>query len=134
MNVDDAQAVDWLRALVWPERPERERRLAAAAEIVRGVRPTLLEGNAADLLPGVLAGLPADVVACVVHSSFWHQVAEADRRRIDDTIASVAERRPLVRVSLESRDGATNDLHLGLAQERLLARAHPHGLSLEFVG
>jgi hypothetical protein len=134
VDVDDEDAVGWLRALVWPERPERERRLAAAAEIARGVGSSLVAGNAADLLPDVLTRLPDDVVACVVHSSFWHQVGDSDRRRIDEAIGAHAGRRPLVRVSLESRDGAVNDLRLGLSQERLIARAHPHGLAVELLG
>ena len=79
----------------------------------------------------MIAGLPVDAVVCVFHSSFWHQVADADRGRIDDSIAAAAQQRPIVRVALESRGGATNELRVGLRQERLLAQAHPHGLRID---
>jgi hypothetical protein len=134
--LDDEDDVRWLRALVWPDQPERERRLQAAVALARVVRPDVRTGNAADLLPGVLRSLPEDAVACVTHSSFWHQVPADDRARIDAAIAEAGRTRPLVRVAGESKDGRTIELHVsrpGDGEPRLLAGAHPHGAWIKWL-
>jgi hypothetical protein len=136
-DLADPDAVLWLRALVWPDRPDRERRLLDAIDVARRTPADLRTGNAADLLPATLEGLPAGAVACVVHSSVWHQIPAQDRERIDAAIRVAAAKRPLLRVAGESTDGHVTELRVtgpGEGEARLFARAHPHGLWIDWTG
>ena len=131
IDVRDRDAILWLKALVWPDRPDRERHLEAAARGLIPLGVDLRAGNASDLLPTALQGAPDGSVICVFHSSFWHQVSTPDRERIDSAILDASRRQPVARVSCESLDGHANQLRVGLAQERLIARVHPHGAWIE---
>jgi hypothetical protein len=125
----------WLRALIWPDRPERERRLLDAVAIARRERLDLREGNAADLLPGAIEDLPKDALVCVLQSAFRHQLTASDRARVEGALRDASRRRPLVRVATESPDGRDFDVVVTAPlslDERLVGRAHPHGLWLEW--
>ena len=58
IDVRDTNAVQWLRALVWPEERQQMQRLDAAVALAQTTPPTLLKGDALDLLPGVLSSAP----------------------------------------------------------------------------
>ena len=49
---------DWLRALVWPDQPQRLERLDRAIAVFRDHPPTIRGGDALALLPEALAAAP----------------------------------------------------------------------------
>ena len=65
IDITDADAVRWLRALVWPDHPGRQERLSAAIEIAREAPPEIREGDASVALPELIAEAPSDATLVV---------------------------------------------------------------------
>lgn len=151
---DDA-SVRWLQACVWPEHPERHRRLRAAVELARAEPPPVEVGDALGSLPRVLADLPDGVVPVVAHTWVLYYLTPQDRARFLGVLEDAARRRPLWWVSLEwpgvvpgvvpppvpatepAKERYASVLGLvGLdgdrRRDRVLARSHPHVTWLEW--
>jgi hypothetical protein len=139
-DLEDPLARDWLRALVWPEQPERRLRLEQAMDIVQRERPAIIAGDALEILPKLLAGLPAGEAACVSHAFCLNQLDETTRRRFDGNLRRASQQRLLGRVSLEwPRRSRAPELRLrrylgGASSTQHLARADAHGAWLEWLG
>lgn len=128
--VDPADPDDrrWLEALIWPEHHDRRARLQEALDAARPVER--IAGNAVEVLPDVLAGLPADEPAVVMHSFALNQFDEAMRRDLDAILVEARRERPLVRIGLEH--WALEDEASRLRYDRgdgwiELGTAQPHG-------
>src|SRR5205085_663655 len=68
VDVCEPEAALWLQALVWPEHNRRAALLQRAMEVARRDPPTLIAGDALDLLPAMLPTVPHDMALCVVHT------------------------------------------------------------------
>ena len=101
VDTEDADQVRWLKALVWPDQPERMARLDAALALARRHRPDVRRGNALDLLPAYLAGLPEAAPACVFHSIALYQLPLADRQYLNSILMTYSQDRPIFRIGLE---------------------------------
>ena len=89
----------WLIALVFPEFRKQREELAAALEIVARTDIRMVEGDALDTLPGVLAETPDPI--CIFHSvclSYWTQEARA---ALDALLMETSRNRLLHRVGSE---------------------------------
>lgn len=151
LDVRDAETRAWLRALIWPEHPDRLALLDAALRVARDEPPIVEQGDLVDDLPRVLAAAPHDA-SLVVTSTWTLAYLEPDRRRAfvatladqaqaaQRTIWLVAGEGEAVLASLEvgigqmPADGfgpSTLSLHRfepdGARDNRLLAETHPHG-------
>jgi hypothetical protein len=82
LALDDADDVSWLEALLPPDRPERRRRLQAA--VVRNVAdpPEIVQGDAVEMLPVLLAAAPADAVPVIVSLGTLVYLPPAARARV----------------------------------------------------
>jgi hypothetical protein len=153
---DDADA-GWLRACVWPEDAGRLARLDAALEVAREHRDVrLVAGDVVERVDEVLAEVPNDTVPCVLHSAALAYLGAEAREAIATTLAGVGDERDLAVLSFEgpfvppfpglsaatSVPAPTEDHFLlgatvwrsSRRRDRLLARAHPHGVWLEWLG
>ena len=134
----DPEALLWLRALIWPEHLERHQRLVDAAEELRVHPVRLLEGDAAEVLPHLLAAAPDDEALTVYTTVALYQFPRATRDGLEATLLDASRRRPVWRVALEGLD--TMELTLtryrdgSAAPTELLATASPHGWWLEWAG
>lgn len=153
IDVRDDDAVRWLLACVWPDHPERRRRLEAAVRLARAEPPVVTAGDLVDSLPTVLAGAPQDATLVVFHSAVLSYVAMDRRRAFVDALAEASRRRPLVWVSIEAL-GVVPDVEAkapspsdqlrfllhradytdGQRRDRILGFAHPHGSALSWLG
>jgi hypothetical protein len=140
IDVRDAAAVRWLRALIWPEHNDRARLLEQAVESARRVPPSLVAGNAADLLPQILATVPQEQVLCVYHSYTLNQCPPAIREKILEDLSDFARKRDFFRISLEWYSGQ-HQPHLelfsyesGVAKKELLAYCESHGRTIDWLG
>ncbi len=139
VDVEEADARDWLRALVWPDQPERMERLESAISIARDHSPRLVKGDGIDSLAGVVAAAP-DEAALVVHHSFaLNQVSAEERDRFDEVLGSLSAERDIYLVAVEwiGLDDPP-ELRGGMAQaggvsRTTLARVHHHGAWLDWV-
>jgi hypothetical protein len=147
----------WLRACVWPEDAGRLARLDAALEVARAHRDVrLIAGDVVERLHDVLAEVPGDTVPCVLHSATLAYLAAEARDVVAATLAAAGRRRDLAVLSFEgpfvppfptlsgeaTEPGPTEEHFLlgatvwrgGERDDRLLARAHPHGAWLQWLG
>ena len=157
VDATDPAATDWLRSCVWPEQTERLHRLDAALVEVARVRPRLVTGDMVAALPGVLAGVPDDVLPCVFASHAVTYLDPDTRRALVDVLTETGRRRDLAVVFNEVAEAGAQ-LFLGHRPDSAgppgvaavglltliswrdgrvsvepLARAAPHGQWLEWA-
>jgi hypothetical protein len=143
IHADDPQATRWLRALVWPEHPERAAVLQQGLTLAQREPPTLLAGDALAVLPQVVAA-PADAALCVFHiATLAHFPFEA-RERFRALIVDLGRQRDLFWLSSEGvglgeqrRQGEyvtrLTAFKQGRRTERTLATNHQHGAWLAWL-
>jgi hypothetical protein len=98
---DDADA-RWLRACLWPDQPERLERLNAAIELRAGAPPTLIQGDAVEVLADAVAKVPADALAVLTTTWALAYFSLEDRLRFLRRVDEAAAQRPVAWVSAES--------------------------------
>jgi len=119
VNLDDPDARDWLRALIFPEHRLRVDALA--------------------LLPNALRDAPEHQPVCVYHTYVTYQFSSEMREALDNLLTAAGLRRPVWRLSAEGTLSGENPLtlhryHDGTRESRKLALCHPHGAWLEWLG
>lgn len=130
---------DWLRALVWPDDAARLKRLERALAATARLRPDIRAGDALDLLPDTLAGLPEGGTVCVYHTIVTYQFSDEGRTALDDLLAVAGVTRPVWRLFMEGWPNLTFPLTLsryadGTMTSRELAHCNAHGAWLEWFG
>ncbi|HEU5101989.1 MAG TPA: DUF2332 domain-containing protein [Roseiflexaceae bacterium] len=137
IDLRDSDAALWLRALIWPEQLDRAALLAQAIEAARDHPPPLLAGDAIELLPGVLANVPAESGLCIYHSFTLNQFPAEARKRLADLLAEHAAKRDIALIALEWREPhAALDLSLflkGARADQRLAHCDAHGSWMEWL-
>jgi hypothetical protein len=122
----------WLRALVWPDQPQRLARLDAAIALFRQAPAEIRGGDALALLPEALAQMPGDEAVCVYHTIVTYQFSAAMREELEALLVAASLRRPVWHLSVEfdgkSDFAVTLARHQdGLVQSRILGSASAHG-------
>lgn len=141
--VDPEQAMR-LKAYIWPEHAVRFERLEAAIAEARKAPPDLTRMNAADFVAAELdRPQAAGTTRVLMHSIVWQYLPDEEQARIKAAMEAAGARagadRPLAWIALE----ANRVLHIhelvvrhwpGGGEPVLLARAHPHGAWIEWLG
>ena len=105
LHVLDASSEDerrWLLALSFPEHREQQAVLATALNVVARTPIRMIEGDALDTLPAVLAETPDPL--CVFHSAclmYWPSQAKA---ALDALLVDASRNRSIYRVAMEPTD------------------------------
>lgn len=139
VNLDDPDARDWLKALIWPENKLRFERLDAALKAFGDAKPPIRVGDALALLPNALRDAPEHQPVCVYHTYVTYQFTGEMREALDNILVMAGLRRPVWRLSAEGTLSGENPLtlhryHDGTRDQRRLALCHPHGAWLEWLG
>jgi len=138
---DPAQALR-LKAYIWPEHTVRFERMAAAIAEAGRSPPDLVRMNAADFVEAELARPQAPgTTRVLMHSIVWQYVPADQQARVTAAMETAGARatpdRPLAWIALE----ANRTVHLhelvvrhwpGDGEPVMLARAHPHGASIDW--
>lgn len=141
VDVGDADAVAWLRALIWPEHRHRVAALDGALRIAARERSTLIAADAVDALPDVLENAPSEAALCVFHTHTLNQFPRDARQRFGEILDEFGARRDLYVVSVErhgpqqERVGALLELTAyedGRKSTRALGRCDNHGMWLDW--
>lgn len=136
VDARDPDQRQWLQALIWPEHRDRIGQLRAALDAVADNPPTILQGDAIDLLPDLDASrLPDDIPLVVFHAMVRIHVPANRRNAFDRAIDALAQRRRLLHISLElppadapyDRTGHLLALRDSCGPDRDLALAEGHG-------
>jgi hypothetical protein len=104
IDVRDADATLWLRALIWPEQIDRAAHLSHALAIAQQNPPPLLAGDALTLLPDVFARAPREATLCLYHSFVLNQFPAPARDRFHALLAEHAAARDFAVVGIEWRE------------------------------
>jgi hypothetical protein len=141
LDLDDADDVAWLRALIWPGDAAREERLAAALEVARRARPNVVRGDLRSDLEPLAAQAPADATLVIFHSAVLIYVEPDDRARFAESVRRlgatwIANESPRVLQNVAVRAGRTVDdsRFLVSLDGEPVALAAPHGQMLEWIG
>ncbi|MFP4004442.1 MAG: DUF2332 domain-containing protein [Alphaproteobacteria bacterium] len=136
VDLTDPDERMWLRALIWPEHLERAQRLERALKLAAAGPPPVRQGDALELLPGILDALPQGEPVCVEHSFVLPQFTPEQRDRLGAQLAEAAANRPVLRIGYESQaDRQEAVLFLedaGRGALRRLAFCESHGAWLEW--
>ena len=139
--IDAIEEGETLLAYVWPDQPDRMARLEAALTIAKSERPTVEKSDAADWLDANLRVEPlAGVTRVVLHSiAFQYFPPETQSRiraRIESAGAAARDDAPLAWLRFEmlpEDEKPSLRLRTWPGEERLLAWAHPHGSSVDWL-
>jgi hypothetical protein len=110
LHVLDASSEDerrWLLALSFPEHREQQTALATALKVVARTPMRMIEGDALDTLPAVLAETRDPL--CVFHSAclmYWPSHAKA---ALDALLIGASRNRSIYRVAIEPTDRFTSE-------------------------
>ena len=157
VDIDDADALRWLRACIWPGDRVRDQRLSQAAALARRERwPVRCEGNCLAAIEPWLDALPSGVVPVVFHSWVLHYVDAPGRARHVAALQALVRERgvqwlaaegPHVRIggidapapfepaidpSMTTLWTLASSRH-GNVRHELLARSHAHGHWVEWL-
>ncbi len=137
IDVTDADAMRWLRALIFPEHLERHQEIEAAARIARDNPVPVVTGDALTHLPDLLSQAPQDSRLCLYASMVLYQFSPEARKDLWRMLAEFSQTRP---VSVIILDGVPEgwaqllirDFKNGGYTKRHVADAHAHGRWLEW--
>ena len=101
LNVDDPEDVAWLNALIWPEHDDNRRHSELAIDLLRDRRPRVVEGDALDVLPSLIAEQETSTPVAVYHSHTLNQMSAPDRDRLDDMLLAESRDRSILRLAFE---------------------------------
>ena len=129
---------DWLRALVWPDQPQRLDRLDRAIAVFREHPQSIQSGDALALLPEALATAPSHEAVCVYHTIAVYQFSAEMKEALTALLVTAGLRRPVWHLAFEFDGGDAYALTLsrhegGAVQTQKLALAQPHGGWLEWL-
>ena len=138
IDLDDDDAVMWLRALIWPDHLARQERLSAAIEVAQRHRPRLQAGDAAAALPGAMAATPSEATLCVYGTHTLYQFPADSRRAVYAALGEQGRERPVFFVSSEGTGPGWSEVRLnhyrdGARATVELARCCPHGRWLDWL-
>jgi hypothetical protein len=140
VDLRNPEALLWQRALMWPERLDRQHRIEAAQQLMARGAPTIISGDACQAMPTLLRDAPLQLPLVVLASFTLYQFPAASRARLMEILATEGERRPVALVTVEiKRVGdafGTVDVAIhdgGGIEQRTLARGHPHGAWMEWM-
>lgn len=141
LRLDNPADRRWLHALIWPDHPDRARRLDTAARAAaRGPRPHIHRGEACDTLPDLLAQAPADTTVIIYHTAVLLHLTGQARTAFLRLLPQLSTQRPITWLQGETDPDRRRCLRLAqldngqLRTEHLLGRYQPHGAWLEWAG
>ena len=132
VDLGDDEEFRWMQALVWPEHTDRAALLSVAREVWLRSQPRVLPGDAVELLPDALAGVPPDAALCVFHCHTLNQVPAEGRARFEAILRTASMERVMYHMSSEGERVSLRRLVKGSATTLLTARRQAHGRWIAF--
>ncbi|MCA1703751.1 MAG: DUF2332 domain-containing protein [Actinobacteria bacterium] len=140
LNLGDPADRRWLRALIWPDHPDRAHRLDLAARAAAcGALPHIHQGDATQRLPDLLAQAPENTTVVVFHTAVLAHFTPQARTAFRHQLQGLSAQRPITWIQAEPRPDQQPRLRLAqldngqIQADHPLGRYHPHGAWLEWV-
>ena len=132
VDLSDDMEYAWMQALVWPDHADRAEMLSAARRIWLADRPTVLSGDAVEMLPGVLRSVPSNATLCVFHCHALNQLPPDRRSAFLDIILDESYRRTVYHIPSEGARMSVDRIKIGRSYNILSANRHAHGRWVEW--
>lgn len=134
IDLMDRDQIQWLQALIWPEHHERKMRLNKAIRIAMVNPVEMIQGNALEVLPRVLASVPETEVAAVYHTFVANQFTEEQRQSLLKIVEDYGSKRDVIHIHncIEPHLHATIYMN-GERFDMALAHTDPHGRWIEWL-
>ena len=100
IDVSKPEDARWLLACVWPDTGRLER-TAASISLAKADPPTLIKGDANEVLPGVLADLPGETPSIVLTTWALAYFSLEQRQRFTEILDDASNQRPIAWLSAE---------------------------------
>lgn len=140
LRVDDADEMNWLRTLIWPEHAERVRNFDRALTIARAEPCDLRRGDACRDLAEFAADAPRDATLVIFHSAVLAYVIRPERQRFVDAVRDldatwIANEHPRVfpAIAAKSPIPPPEDKFLLSVDGEPVGFTGPHGQSLDWI-
>jgi hypothetical protein len=141
IDLDSAEDVKWLEALVWPGQEGRLERLSAAIRIAQQSPPTVRPGDVLTDLEGVLAEVPSGATLVIFHSAVLAYLPPEGResfaKRVQEIDAVwVSNEAPGVFPDIDAKVSIPNPVGRFLlsVNGEPVAFTGPHGQSITWLG
>lgn len=129
LDLSDPDDVTWLRAVVWPDQPERLRRLDQAITLAQANPVRVVQGDARLNLNRLTDQLADDATLCI----FWCALLKAARDVAHEHIADLARERPLYLISIEQQQIMLYDYADAQGQAHKIANVFGIGHWIEWL-
>ncbi len=140
LSVDDVDAMDWLRTLIWPEHVGRAQNFDRALEIARSEPCELRQGDACTDLARFVDDVPRNATLVVFHSAVLAYVSRPERQRFVDAVRCldavwIANEHPRVFPNIAAKSPVTppEDKFLLSVDGAPIGFTGPHGQSLDWI-
>jgi len=140
LDVNDPAAMDWLRALVWPEQTDRLDRLNRAIDVARTDPPRVDRGDLMCDLEAIVAEVPDDATPVVFHTAVLAYLSTDARDEFQGKMSDVdahwiSVEAPGVFPDIAARlpEPADGSRFVVAENGRPVALAGPHGQSLHWL-
>ena len=132
VDLSDDEEYQWMQALIWPEHRDRSARLSAARNVWLRSPPTVLQGDAVDLLPEALRRAPEDSTLCVFHCHTLNQFPTQTRERFESILKEASMHRTVYHMSSEGPRVSLSRIVGGDCSVLYSARRQVHGRWIEW--
>ena len=132
VDLSDDEEYRWMQALIWPEHRDRTALLSAARDVWLQSPPTVLQGNAVDLLADTLRSVPEDSTPCVFHCHTLNQFPAESRERFKSILKEASMHRAVYHMPAEGQGVWLLRIVAGSATTLYSARRQVHGQWIEW--
>ena len=132
VDLGDSEEYQWMQALLWPEHQDRRTRLSAAREVWVQSPPTILRGDAVDLLADTVEDVPQESALCVFHCHTLNQFSTEAKKRFGDILRAASMERVVYHMPSEGDRVSLRRIVNGFATALLTARRQVHGRWVAF--
>ena len=132
VDLGDDEEYRWMQALLWPEHLDRASLLYAARDVWLRLPPTVLAGDALDMLPETLKNAPQESALCVFHCHALNQFPAGARKRFDGILRATSMERVVYHIPSEGERVSLRRIVSGTATTLLTARRQVHGKWIEW--
>jgi hypothetical protein len=123
----------WFDALIWPEHAARRKLASAAIDEVLRDPPTLVRGDAVDVLEPQLHAVPDDTTLVVYNSAALCQGGAVEEHAVARILSAFSSRRPIHWLYCEGEEVRWRKVDQGRTSETTLANKDGHGRWLEWL-
>ena len=133
IDLSNADERRWLEALVFPDHVDRRELLNAAIRLATNDPPTMISGDAIQILPEILKQVPASTSLCIYHCHAMCQLTDADWSAFGDMLMTESMKRAIFWLNAEGYEVRVRQLQNRQADWVHLANKDGHGRWLEWL-